>query len=989
MKKNAFTFAFLLAALLSTSGTALAVPPRSDGASGSGRRATRANPAPPAPPPAKRSRRRNSRSPARSPARGPGPAEAVASAPSPAPDPATVAAAFRRAGAAGAGLQVPGGAYADDDQYYFREMHPNYGTARPFFAQTAIVFNQRLPPMTSGQNLFELDCYVNSTSADIFAIYLEENAAAIRGILDSPYFTPQEKSPVPCPSGCSVPTYPRILLGVMSALNKKHDNLVKHVCKLRAHKRSEVYTPSQLDQFFRDHLTFHLSTFNRNEFVQDLLCKCFTVNIYDIAIGRGPIEPWLEPLHASEYPRIELEYVVQYFPNLRCESMRSARELIQAFSSSERVAHFYERACSRIFQHRHNDSRARVPTTPCMTIKGVSDGLDDTGACLPSVSFADAVDVQTFQRDSSPASCRTRKQSIHAQTNHTSPVSHDPNLLPSRVEPVPAHVCDITAGIPAISRTPKPTPVTSTSAVYTSADVSADLDLLVKPVSPLSTVELAIEYLGHELPIRSHSIWKIMHAWNTSNVQLLQGRTPDFPTWYRRFALQANHHRLPPSVAWRMANCLLPDQHQDAVLSHIKENTFPGFNRATWCQFVTRLTGGKDATLMAVEQLHSLTPVPNESLSQFLLRFRDLALRAGTPTCLLETGLLAENEFKLLHSIMLLHCSGFGSWVRSEWFRRYNDQATALRSMPMATMSALEKELAIRNSIKSLISDMRTLDAMKQDEPHPAPVFNANVSTPPPPPRGAGRQYPRTAHSNRTPLKPPGYGGPTVHPPFDHNLPNRLQRFNTHYFTYDQAVKELDCCKVEMDYRHEHRMCATCQGRVDLRSIPHEGRRKIVCVGTNGWKECPGLERFHAPKQAAYLATTKRLFENIPRPNRRVSLCAHVLNSTPLCTFPTLTAFSSAACIQLVTSAPTHPDIPVDHVRSHMHTVHGDSAFHSVHVTGVNKHTCVEVFPGRYPRMSVTTGTCISGCPVWDFSHHSYPTKTQTALLMVTLPSGI
>ena len=281
MKRNAFTFAFLLAALLSTSGTAFAVPPRSDGASGSCRRAMRANPAPPVPPPSKRSRRRNSsQSPACNPAGAPGPVEAVASAPLPAPDPSTVAAAFRRAGAAGAGLQVPGGAYADMNHYYFREMHPKYGTARPFFAQTAIVFHQRLPPMTSGQNLFELDWYVYSTSADIFAICLEENAAAIRGILDSPYFTPQENSRVPCPSGCSVPTYPRVLLGVMSALNKKHDNLVKHVCELRAHQRSEVYTPSQLNQFFRDHLTYHFSTFEKNEFVQDMLCKCFTVNIY-------------------------------------------------------------------------------------------------------------------------------------------------------------------------------------------------------------------------------------------------------------------------------------------------------------------------------------------------------------------------------------------------------------------------------------------------------------------------------------------------------------------------------------------------------------------------------------------------------------------------------------------------------------------------------------------------------------------------------------
>ena len=33
---------------------------------------------------------------------------------------------------------------------------------------------------------------------------------------------------------------------------------------------------------------------------------------------------------------------------------------------------------------------------------------------------------------------------------------------------------------------------------------------------------------------------------------------------------------------------------------HVYESDFPGFYHATWCQFITRLTEGKDATLVYV-----------------------------------------------------------------------------------------------------------------------------------------------------------------------------------------------------------------------------------------------------------------------------------------------------------------------------------------------------------------------------------------------------
>ena len=948
MKKQTFAFAFMLAALLATPGSASAVPtpppapPRL--------RSTRARPADPEPaaPPPKKKTRKTSRgtSPLPAASRASGSAGA-----GPSNRAATVAANLRRDGAAGSGLRPPGGAIPTVDTFFVPELHPDIGTVRPRFEQPNIVFHPRLPAMTEGIEFFENTTHVNSTSAEVFGLYLEQNADALHEIMNSDFFTVEEKAPRQCPPNCKVHTYPAVLHPVMAALNKKHDNLVKHMTALSPVQRSEVYTPKQLLDFFRAHLTYRVSRADRDTFINELMCRCFTADIYHITCDeQDSVDHLFEHFTASEYPRLRLEFIMHFFPNFRCEGPRSARETIQAFLLVEQVAYYYKRSCLSIFYRRHPDSRNPLTAAPRLTIEDVNDGVDDTGDDPSRVHFVDDASVMTFSRDSPPSACRARRQSIHVLPDVIMTETMNPMSVPSpaRVSPAFPHVQNPPVAHGSWHPSPpthawpshaKLSPVTSTHAYYSREDVAADLDLIIKPVAPLVTTEHAIEYLGADMPIRSHSIWKILHAWNTTNVHLLNGRNPDFSTWYRRFALQANHHRLPASVAWWMANCLLPDKHQEAILSHVCERDFVGFNRASWCQFVTRLTGGKDATLLAIEQLHALAPNPLESLSQFLLRFQELALRASTPTSLLETGLLAENEFKLLHSTMVAHAYKFGTWVKTEWYHKYNTQATSLRSMCISSMSTVQKELAIRDSIKVLISDMRSLDAMKQDEPRPIPVFNASVT-----PKLANQKHNSARRANVLP-KPPGYGGPTVYPPYNPSLPGRMQRFNIKSHTYEQAVETLNCSKAEMDFRFANRMCATCVGRVPLACSPSgTNGRKIHCENYNSWRTCEGLVRF-PEKRDEYIEKVARLFENTPRPTRRVSSCAHVLASESISEFPTLSVPHSAACIQLITSEPVHPDIPTDHVRSHMHTVHGESAFNDLHCSAMNKHTCVEVLP--------------------------------------------
>ena len=103
------------------------------------------------------------------------------------------------------------------------------------------------------------------------------------------------------------------------------------------------------------------------------------------------------------------------------------------------------------------------------------------------------------------------------------------------------------------------------------------------------------------------------------------GTAADFPTWWKRLKMQAHDHHIFASITWRMANRLLPDVYQDSVMQRACHPDFTGFTSATWAQFMTRETGGKDAVLLAVNELYDILPAPSESLSTFLMRFQTIA----------------------------------------------------------------------------------------------------------------------------------------------------------------------------------------------------------------------------------------------------------------------------------------------------------------------------------------------------------------------------
>ena len=149
-----------------------------------------------------------------------------------------------------------------------------------------------LPKFTDGMQYITEHEFVFKSDAEIFALYLEENVAAIDELMYSDRYSPGDKQPVNCPPGCRIQTYPLGMQKIMRELHTKHDNLVSTFTAYMARSRSEVLVPAQLAPFLHAHFTPDVSNENQHKFVFEVLCECFNYDINELAYCKGttPLE---------------------------------------------------------------------------------------------------------------------------------------------------------------------------------------------------------------------------------------------------------------------------------------------------------------------------------------------------------------------------------------------------------------------------------------------------------------------------------------------------------------------------------------------------------------------------------------------------------------------------------------------------------------------------------------------------------------------------
>ena len=98
------------------------------------------------------------------------------------------------------------------------------------------------------------------------------------------------------------------------------------------------------------------------------------------------------------------------------------------------------------------------------------------------------------------------------------------------------------------------------------------------------------------------------------------------------------------------------------------------------------------------------------------MRFQTIATRARSASSLLEQGSSAQDEFHLLHSVMLSRTSVFRKWVLNEWYMMRSVQAAKLRTLDYEDLSYTEQTRSKKTRINTLIAVVPNVNATKQDE---------------------------------------------------------------------------------------------------------------------------------------------------------------------------------------------------------------------------------------------------------------------------------
>ena len=68
------------------------------------------------------------------------------------------------------------------------------------------------------------------------------------------------------------------------------------------------------------HAGDEVSDADRLGFFREVLSSCFTLDIEGLATAVDPKLLNLDGLHSSEFPRLDMAFINDFFPNLRCLS---------------------------------------------------------------------------------------------------------------------------------------------------------------------------------------------------------------------------------------------------------------------------------------------------------------------------------------------------------------------------------------------------------------------------------------------------------------------------------------------------------------------------------------------------------------------------------------------------------------------------------------------------------------------------------------------
>ena len=254
------------------------------------------------------------------------------------------------------------------------------------------------------------------------------------------------------------------------------------------------------------------------------------------------------------------------------------------------------------------------------------------------------------------------------------------------------------------------------------------------PLPHNDTEEAASDYMHDNLPLSNTSKFKTFML----NCKPYVENGP--VTWEKwTFSIRTECKRLNFSYdqTWRLATTLLPENLQSIIYKEVMRSDFMGLCYVSWKRLAGKAAVRMEPVAHAIKELQAMKFATNETVVEFVHRFKLVAARAMAPSSGMAQSLRPSQVFTYLNIVFSTRDSTNPKWLVSPWNTRYGEvhnetkQACLALSVTGAALSEKQKDDIVDRAVETMCdwavttattredtqSEMHALTAVSTDAP--------------------------------------------------------------------------------------------------------------------------------------------------------------------------------------------------------------------------------------------------------------------------------
>ena len=238
------------------------------------------------------------------------------------------------------------------------------------------------------------------------------------------------------------------------------------------------------------------------------------------------------------------------------------------------------------------------------------------------------------------------------------------------------------------------------------------------PLPHNDTEEAASDYMHDNLPLSNTSKFKTFML----NCKPYVENGP--VTWEKwTFGIRTECKRLNFSYdqTWRLATTLLPENLQSIIYKEVMRSDFMGLCYVSWKRLAGKAAVRMEPVAHAIKELQAMKFATNETVVEFVHRFKLVAARAMSPSSGMAQSLRPAQVFTYLNIVFSTRNANNPSWLVSPWNMKYGEvhnetkQACLALSVTGAALSEKQKDDIADRAVETMCDWAVTTATTRED----------------------------------------------------------------------------------------------------------------------------------------------------------------------------------------------------------------------------------------------------------------------------------